>query len=117
MVYPLGKFGIPCGRCSNGTILTLFISILSIFVGSKDCFLLDCGLEEPFCTLKVTLVGDGASVLAGLTSLRTASGTTCGESVPPPQWQVCLLGIAAVTLPQPHDWSRGCGQALSGLPG
>jgi hypothetical protein len=34
-----------------------------------------------------------------------------------PQWHVCFLGIAAVTLPQPHACCGGCGQTLSGLPG
>jgi hypothetical protein len=44
-------------------IFTLFISIRSKFAGPKDGFLLDCGLEVDFWTLKVARVGDGASEL------------------------------------------------------
>ena len=48
-------------------------------------------------------------------ALRGTGGVEAAAS--PPQWHVCFLGIAAVTLPQPHAWVLGCGHALSGLPG
>lgn len=89
------------------------MSILSKDAGSNDCFLLDCGLD--FCILKEFLVGDGASIGAAFASWGRVCGIACGkvsgkvcgeESMEStallPQPHVCFLGMAAVTVPQPH---------------
>ena len=97
-------------------MLTLFISILSKLVMSKDCFLLECGLVDALCTLNAALVGETGSAGNGVDGWGVASAGIVLE-VLPPQRQACFFGMAAVTLPQPQGRSRGCGHALSGLPG
>lgn len=106
------------------------MSILSIFAGSKDCFLPDDCFSEDFCTLKATFVGEGTSggiggapawSKEGLLDFPGLGAPFCAAApcacVLLPQWHVCFLGMAAVTLPQPHACCGGCGQTLSGLPG
>jgi hypothetical protein len=104
--------------------------ILSKFTGSKDCLLPDDCFNEDFCTLNATFVGEGASGGIGGPPARSneelldfpgPGAPLCAAAlcacVLLPQWHVCFLGIAAVTLPQPHACCGGCGQTLSGLPG
>lgn len=97
-------------------MFTLFISILSKLVMSKDGFLLGFGLADAFCTLNAALVGEMDSAGNGAEDCTVTSIGVVLE-VLSPQRQACFFGIAAVTLPQLHGRSRGCGHALSGLPG
>jgi hypothetical protein len=62
-------------------------------------------------------VGLGSSgEVAGLVS--SVSALDCGVVLfEVPQPHVCLLGMAAVTVPQLHGFDAGCGHELSGRPG
>ncbi len=78
-------------------------SIRGRLSGWKLYFRLD-GLDELFCTLNATLVGEGISGMAD-GSGRTSAAVGPWPCVPEPQPHVDLRGIAAVTLEHPQSWS------------
>lgn len=120
---PVGRpFPFPPYDDGDGSTFSWFESILSRLAGSMDILRFDPPLV--FCTRKLDEevvegvgVGLGSSgEVAGLVS--SLSALDCGVVLfEVPQPHVCLLGMAAVTVPQLHGFDAGCGHELSGRPG
>lgn len=91
-------------------MLILVASILSRFTGSNDCLRL-AALGADFCMRKEAadaFVGDiGGTSLAGDSALTTLGDSAGVPALLEPQPHFCFLGMAAVTLPQPHPREGG----------